>query len=77
MSDLGFVLASVGVALNVTLFASLPQSRAVLEAWRIDYNAVRPHSALANRTPEEFRAQHVAVAAPARNGQNFNPGLYS
>ena len=63
--------------LNETLFASLPQSRAVLEAWRIDYNAVRPHSALANRTPEEFRAQHVAVAARARNGQNFNPGLYS
>ena len=62
--------------LNETLFASLPQARAVLEAWRIDYNAVRPHSALANRTPEEFRAQHVAVAARARNGQNFNPGLY-
>ena len=61
---------------NETLFASLPQARAVLEAWRIDYNAVRPHSALANRTPEEFRAQHVAVAARARNGQNFNPGLY-
>ena len=62
---------------NETLFASLPQARAVLEAWRIDHNAVRPHSALANRTPEEFRAQHVAVAARARNGQNFNPGLYS
>jgi putative transposase len=76
LSDLGFVLASVGVALNVTLFASLPQARAVLEAWRIDHNAVRPHSALANRTPEVFRAQHVAVAARARNGQNFNPGLY-
>ena len=63
--------------LNETLFASLPQARAVLEAWRIDHNAVRPHSALANRTPEVFRAQHVAVAARARNGQNFNPGLYS
>jgi hypothetical protein len=25
------------------------------------YNGVRPHSALANRTPEEFRAQHIAV----------------
>ena len=59
--------------LNETLFASLPQARAVLEAWRADYNGVRPHSALANQTPEEFRAQHVAVTAVS--GQNFNPGL--
>jgi hypothetical protein len=33
-------------------------------------------SALANRTPEEFRAQHIAVAASAGNGQNFNLVLY-
>jgi hypothetical protein len=49
--------------LNETLFVSLPQARSVLDAWRADYNEVRPHSALANRTPEEFRAQHIAVAA--------------
>jgi len=62
--------------LNETLFASLPHARAVLEAWRADYNGVRPHSALANLTPEAFRARHIAVAASAGNGQNFNPGLY-
>ena len=62
--------------LNETLFVSLPQARAVLDAWRADYNGVRPHSALANRTPEEFRDQHIAVAANRGNGQNFNPGLY-
>jgi putative transposase len=62
--------------LNETLFASLSQARAVLDAWRADYNCVRPHSALANRTPEEFRAHHIAVAVGAANGQNFNPGLY-
>jgi putative transposase len=62
--------------LNETLFASLSHTRAVLDAWRADYNGVRPHSALANRTPEEFRAQHIAVAANAGNGQDFNPGLY-
>jgi putative transposase len=62
--------------LNETLFSSLSHARAVLDAWRADYNGVRPHSALANRTPEEFRAQHIAVAASAGNGQNFNPGLY-
>jgi hypothetical protein len=45
------------------VFVSLPHAREVLDAWRADYNGVRPHSALANRTPEEFRAQHIAVAA--------------
>ena len=63
--------------LNETLFASLPQARAVLNAWRADFNGVRPHSALANKTPEEFRAQHIAVAASRANSENFNPGLYS
>jgi putative transposase len=63
--------------LNETLFGSLAQARADLESWRSDYNGVRPHSALANRTPEEFRAQHIAVAAMTSNGQNFNPGLYA
>ena len=62
--------------LNETLFSSLTHARAVLDAWRADYNRVRPHSALANRTPEEFRAQHIAVAANRGNGQNFNQGLY-
>jgi putative transposase len=62
--------------LNETLFSSLSQARAVLDAWRADYNGVRPHLALANRTPDEFRAQHITVAARARIGQNFNPGLY-
>jgi len=57
--------------LNETLFASLPQARAVLDAWRADYNGVRPHSALANRTPEQFRAHHNAVAVDCHNGQNF------
>ena len=38
-------------SLNETLFVSLPQARYVIGAWRVDYNCVRPHSALANRTP--------------------------
>ena len=62
--------------LNETLFASLSQARSVLDVWRADYNGVRPHSALDNRTPEEFRAHHIAVAANTDNGQNFNPELY-
>ena len=62
--------------LNETPFASLPHARAVLDARRPDYDGVRPHSALANKTPEEFRAHHIAVAANRGNDQNFKPGLY-
>jgi len=62
--------------LNETLFSSLAVARAVLEAWREDYNRVRPHSALANRTPQEFHDDHLALAAATANGRNINPGLY-
>lgn len=40
--------------LNATRFVSLPDARATIEAWRDDYNRVRPHSSLADRTPHEF-----------------------
>lgn len=32
-------------------FLSLEEAQRILEAWRMDYNNVRPHSALANRAP--------------------------
>ena len=40
--------------LNETLFRSLPHARAVLEAWRRDYNEERPHSKLGWLTPNAF-----------------------
>jgi len=40
--------------LNETLFRSLPQIRAVLDAWRLDYNAYRPHSRLGWMTPSAY-----------------------
>jgi putative transposase len=40
--------------LNETLFTSLTQARAVLAAWKDDYNNVRPHSSLGDLTPSEF-----------------------
>ena len=61
--------------LNEALFSSLREARAVLAGWRNDYNQVRPHSALANRTPEEFRDHHMTLAVTSDQGQNFNPGL--
>lgn len=40
--------------LNDQLFFSLEDAKEKLEAWRIDYNEVRPHSSLGMRTPREF-----------------------
>ena len=37
--------------LNETMFTSLRHARAVLAAWREDYNHVRPHSALGAAHP--------------------------
>jgi putative transposase len=37
--------------LNETLFASLAHARQALEAWKQDYNNIRPHSGLGNLPP--------------------------
>ena len=42
--------------LNEHVFGSLAEARRLIEAWRVDYNEVRPHSSLAYQTPEEFAA---------------------
>ncbi len=61
--------------LNETAFSSLGEARGLLTEWRDDYNRVRPHSALANRTPEEFRQHTLALAAMPGDGQTFTLGL--
>jgi putative transposase len=40
--------------LNEHWFVSLADAKTVIETWRIDYNTVRPHSSLADRTPDHF-----------------------
>jgi transposase InsO family protein len=35
----------------------LGDARQIVEDWRQDYNADRPHSALAHQTPEQFRRE--------------------
>ena len=52
--------------LNETLFTSLAQARAVLTAWKDDYNNTRPHSALGNITPTEYANR--SVPGPQRSG---------
>jgi transposase InsO family protein len=42
--------------LNVEVFFSLANARRKLAVWLHDYNHHRPHSALADRTPNEFAA---------------------
>jgi putative transposase len=40
--------------LNEHWFISLADAQAQIEAWRVDYNTVRPHSALDDQTPHQF-----------------------
>ncbi len=45
--------------LNSHVFTSVAEAQVVLDAWREDYNAVRPHSALQDRTPAAVGALWV------------------
>jgi len=56
--------------LNQHWFLSLAEARAVTEAWRDDYNRVRPHGALGNQTPFEF-ARLTTRLAPSRGRRQF------
>jgi putative transposase len=38
-------------------FASLEEARQTIEAWRVEYNGLRPHGALGQQTPAEFAAR--------------------
>lgn len=46
--------------LNMYCFASLAEARSIIEEWRIDYNRVRPHSALGYLTPAEYAKKYYA-----------------
>ncbi len=45
--------------LNQHWFLALMDARKTIEAWRYDYNEVRPHSALGHQTPVAFASGHV------------------
>jgi putative transposase len=49
--------------LNEHMFRNLPRARRLIEEWRTDYNAHRPHTRLGGLTPNEF-------ATRTRKGQN-------
>jgi putative transposase len=48
--------------LNVHQFISIEDAKAKIEAWRVDYNQRRPHSALGHLTPNEYAAQPRELA---------------
>jgi len=51
--------------LNENWFVTMSDARSRIEAWRLDYNQVRPHSGLDNLTPSEFALRHNPVASGA------------
>ena len=54
--------------LNEHWFVSVADAKAIIETWRVDYNTVRPHSSLADRTPDQFAkiAEGARRLTPAR-----------
>ena len=68
--------------LNEHVFGSLAEVRRIVEAWRINYNTVRPHSRLdrlppalfgATRRPEEQGAGRCAQSGASRPIRNGHP----
>jgi putative transposase len=51
--------------LNLEEFTSLTVAQVVVEAWRIEYNTYRPHSALDGLTPAEYAATWTRTTQPA------------
>jgi putative transposase len=46
--------------LNEHWFLTLTHAQTAIEAWRVEYNSERPHSALRYLTPAQFAATHAA-----------------
>lgn len=76
--------------LNEHVLLSLAEARQIIEAWRRDYNCLRPHSSLAALTPKEFADRQgggplkasLGLRGPppcsaALPGAKHQPGLYS
>ena len=64
--------------LNEHWFISLADAKVVIEAWRVDYNSVRPHSSLNGVTPDQFARMTEGVrrlppARPDQEDENRKP----
>lgn len=56
--------------LNEHWFANLKHAQQIIENWRIEYNEVRPHSSLGDKTPYEFVKEHQTMLQ--EQGLNLN-----
>ena len=54
--------------LNEHWFTTLEEARCLIEAWRQDYNTVRPHSSLGDRTPTEFAQTEPTLHSSTTQG---------
>jgi putative transposase len=61
--------------LNEYVFTSLAEARVIIEAWRQDYNHLRPHSSLGALTPVEFATLNGQEKQPPQEGE-ITGGLY-
>lgn len=53
--------------LNTHWFTSLSDAQRAIEAWRVEYNEVRPHKNLGRRTPAEFtKSLQTKTPSPQR-----------
>ena len=59
--------------LNENWFMDLEDARRIIENWRVDYNEVRPHSSLDDRTPGEFATRAAAPLRPSATLQACAP----
>jgi putative transposase len=50
--------------LNEHWFVSVADAKAAIEAWRVDYNTVRPHASLGQQTPAAYAAAACAGPKP-------------
>ena len=58
--------------LNEHVFLTLAEARETIEAWRYDYNHLRPHSSLGPLTPIEFAMLKRQQQQPPLEGQNHD-----
>ncbi len=48
------------------VFCTLQEAKVLIERWRVQYNTIRPHSALGDRPPATARSQ-LLIRAPLRS----------
>ena len=58
--------------LNQEVFVNGQEAREVIETWRCDYNAQRPHSSLGYLTPDQFTARWRNSSRPTASFRSTN-----